>query len=88
MKQTKKHSPNGIANLPVVLTSEEKVGLQRRWESWQRQRARAHDEMILAEMAQEAYVQFIKGLRTKYDLPVKYNVDFDSGIVTSVEDET
>lgn len=74
-----KEQDNGRREEPrVVLPPQELQELRNRWTAWQTQQ-------ILLTMVQEAYGAYVRTLRTRYDLPPQYNVDFQSGEVTVEE---
>ena len=52
-----------LGKSPVVLTPSEVSGLKYRWEMWQGQKARAHDERVIADILLEIAPQDSSDLR-------------------------
>lgn len=62
----------------VALSPEDLATLRRRFELVQLQRQ-------MLEATQESYSAFGRDLAARYDLPVRFNVDFTTGLVAAAE---
>lgn len=65
----------------VTLSADDQMGLRSRLGTWRMQADRVRAEMALADMAKESYEAFVAQMRTRYELPDRWEMTEDGGVV-------